>query len=75
MKDEPDRIREVVPSHIAYWKNSELGKYIGGPFADRTGGSISFEAPGLDEATAIIEKDPFVVHGLLAEKWVKEWMA
>jgi uncharacterized protein YciI len=73
MKDAPDRIREVVAAHIAYWKNSNLDKYVGGPFADRTGGLISFEAPGLEQATAIIEKDPFIVQGLIAEKWIKEW--
>jgi uncharacterized protein YciI len=74
MKNNPDKIREVVPAHISYWKNSNLEKYVGGPFADRSGGLISFEAPGLGEATAIIESDPFIVHGLIADKWVKEWM-
>jgi uncharacterized protein YciI len=74
MKNDPERIREVVPSHVAYWKNSNIEKYVGGPFADRTGGLISFEPLSIAEATAIIEKDPFVVHGLLKEKWIKEWM-
>jgi uncharacterized protein YciI len=74
MKNDPDKIREVVAAHIAYWKNNNLEKYVGGPFADRTGGLISFEAPGLEEASAIIEKDPFIVHGLIAQKWIKEWM-
>jgi len=74
MKNDPDKIREVVPAHIAYWKNSHLQNYVGGPFADKSGGLICFEAPGLAEATAITEKDPFIVHGVIAEKWIKEWM-
>ncbi len=74
MKNEPDRVRKAVPHHIAYWENARLEKYLGGPFADKTGGLISFEAPSLAEAAAIIEKDPFVIHGLLEKKWVKEWM-
>ncbi|MBI5848934.1 MAG: hypothetical protein HZB31_13500 [Nitrospirae bacterium] len=74
MKNDPDKIREVVPAHIAYWKNSNFQNYVGGPFADRSGGLITFEAPGNAEAAAIIEKDPFIVHGLIAEKWIKEWM-
>ncbi len=74
MKKDPDKIREVVPAHIAYWKNSNLEKYVGGPFADRSGGLISFEATGLPEAMAIIEKDPFIIEGVLTEKWIKEWM-
>lgn len=73
-KNDPDKIREVVPAHIAYWKNDNHEKYIGGPFTDRSGGLISFEAAGLPEATVIIEKDPFIVHGLIAEIWIKEWM-
>ncbi len=42
MKDEPDRVRSVAPQHAAYWHDLELPGYIGGPFADRSGGSISF---------------------------------
>ncbi len=50
MKSNPDNIREVVPAHIAYWKNSNLQNYVGGPFADRSGGLIAFDAAGLPEA-------------------------
>lgn len=74
MKNKPDRIRETVPSHINYWKTNKLEKYLGGPFADRTGGLISFEAASLDKATELIEKDPFITHDLIETKWIKEWM-
>lgn len=74
MKNEPDRIREIVPSHINYWKTSKLEKYLGGPFADRTGGLISFESSSLDKATEVVKKDPFFAHDLIETKWIKEWM-
>jgi len=74
MRNRPDRIREIVPSHIDYWKTSRLEKYLGGPFADRTGGLISFETTSLDKAPEIVEKDPFVTHDLIDMKWIKEWM-
>jgi uncharacterized protein YciI len=74
MKDDPDGIREIVPSHIHYWKTSKLEKYLGGPFTDRTGGLISFETTSLDKAIEIVEKDPFVSNDLIETKWVKEWM-
>ena len=74
MKNDPEKIREVVPHHIAYWKNGGFKGYMGGPFVDRTGGLISFEAPSLAEGEAIIEKDPFIIHELLEKKWVKEWI-
>ncbi len=75
MKRMPDRIREVVPLHIDYWKTRRLQGYRGGPFADRTGGLITFEAASLESATKLVDDDPFVVHDLLETKWVKEWSA
>ncbi|MCP4113534.1 MAG: hypothetical protein GY749_49755 [Desulfobacteraceae bacterium] len=74
MKNEPDKIREIVPSHIDYWKSNNLDNYMGGPFADGTGGLISFEAASLDQATEIIEKDPFIINEVIEKKWIKEWI-
>ena len=74
MKNEFERIREIIPSHINYWKTSGMKNYLGGPFADRTGGLISFESSSLEKATGIVKKDPFVVHDLIETKWIKEWL-
>lgn len=73
MKKEPEKIRAAVPSHIEYWKGRSLQGYEGGPFADRTGGLITFETESIDKATSIIMNDPFVLQGLVENKWVKEW--
>ncbi|MBI5874156.1 MAG: hypothetical protein HZB36_08510 [Candidatus Omnitrophica bacterium] len=75
MKKEPDKIREIVSAHIAYWKNNNYRDYMGGPFADRSGGLITFEANDIEEATKIINKDPFIINGLIETKWIKEWMS
>ena len=75
LKDRPDRIREVVPYHTDYWRDSGVEHYIGGPFADRSGGLISFDASGLGEAETVVNQDPFVVHALLSDLWIKEWIA
>ena len=74
MQDQSDRIRETVPSHIAYWKELKLAGYRGGPFSDRTGGLIVFLAESVDDAAAVVRGDPFVETGLLAEMWMKELM-
>jgi uncharacterized protein YciI len=71
----PDRLGSVVPAHVAYWHGANLPEYRGGPFADRTGGLISFEAPDLQQAEAIVERDPFVVEDLIEQSWIKEWLA
>jgi uncharacterized protein YciI len=52
----------------------DLREYRGGPFGDRTGGSISFVASSLEEAMEIILQDPFILEDLIAEKWIKEWI-
>ncbi len=73
-RNEPEKIRQVVPAHVGYWKTVHLKGYMGGPFGDRTGGLISFIASSLEEALAWISQDPFVLEDLIAEKWIKEWI-
>jgi uncharacterized protein YciI len=73
MKEEPDRIRAIVPSHVEYWRGLELAGHTGGPFADRSGGLITFEAESIQAATRIATDDPFVREDLLEDKWIKEW--
>lgn len=74
MREDAPGIREAVPAHVAHWKGAALEGYRGGPFADRSGGLIVFRAADLREATAVVEKDPFVLRGLLRDRWTKEWL-
>lgn len=74
MKNMPEKIGEVVPLHIAYWKKQNLENYSGGPFADRTGGLIMFESSGIEKAIELTENDPFVEQDVIDSKWVKEWI-
>lgn len=73
-RNEPEKIRQVVPAHVQHWKTANLKNYTGGPFADRTGGLIFFTASSFEEATQIIQQDPFILEDLIAEKWIKEWI-
>jgi len=73
-RNEPEKIRHVVPTHVQYWQTANLKGYMGGPFGDRTGGLITFVASGLEEAKAIILQDPFILEDLIAEKSIKEWI-
>lgn len=74
-RNEPEKIRQVVPAHVQYWKSANLKGYMGGPFADRTGGLISFVASSLQEAEQIIGQDPFVLEVLVEQTWIKEWLS
>ena len=73
-RSEPEQVRHTVPAHVQYWKDANLQEYTGGPFADRTGGLITFMASSVEEATAIIHQDPFVLSDLIDQKWIKEWI-
>jgi uncharacterized protein len=75
MRDEPDRVRATAPEHAAYWRELALPGYLGGPFADRSGGLITFEAASLEEAERIVEADPFVREALLDSSLVRHWMS
>ncbi len=74
MKKEPEKIRLAVPLHIEYWRKINLNKYSGGPFSDRSGGLIIFEAENIEEAIKIAMGDPFVLKNLIEDKYVKEWI-
>ena len=69
---EPERTREVAPAHVEYWHTVAADGYIGGPLTDPSGGLISFLASDLEQATELAQQDPFVLEGLVAEKWIKE---
>jgi hypothetical protein len=45
----------------------------GGPFADRTGGLITFQADDDQQAQHAVDTDPFVQEGLLKAHWLKQW--
>jgi uncharacterized protein len=73
MKPDPDRVRAVAPEHVGYWRSLELRQYLGGPFADRSGGLITFEIGSADEAEQLVAGDPFVREELLESRWLNEW--
>ena len=74
MKPEPDRVRAIAPHHAAYWKDLELRDYRGGPFADRSGGLITFDAESPERAEELVSGDPFLRERLLERHSLKEWI-
>jgi uncharacterized protein YciI len=73
MKEDPDRVGVAVPRHVSHWHGLGLTAYLGGPFEDRSGGLITFEAGELREAERVVNEDPFRLEGLLDSYWIKEW--
>ena len=73
MTDNPDGVRAVAPEHAAYWRGLAAPRYQGGPFTDRSGGLITFEAAATEDAEQLVANDPFVRSGLIQTRWLKEW--
>jgi YCII-related domain len=73
-KAPPDRLRATARTHATYWRERALRDYLGGPFADRSGGLITFAAESAREAEQLVADDPFLRGGLIARHWVKEWL-
>jgi uncharacterized protein YciI len=73
MKADPDRVRVVAPRHASYWRELRLAHYRGGPFEDRTGGLITFDADDAAQAHRAVYGDPFVLEGLVDAHWLKQW--
>jgi uncharacterized protein YciI len=73
MAQEPERVREMAPVHVAYWGAASLDHYLGGPFGDRTGGLITFDVETQELARQLAAGDPFRRARLLDSYWLKEW--
>jgi uncharacterized protein YciI len=73
MTDAHELIREVAPDHAEYWQSLGLSGYLGGPFSDRSGGLITFDAIPDEEAERLVDQDPFVRKGLIGASWTKRW--
>ena len=74
MRDAEERVRAVAPKHASYWRELRLPRYVGGPFGDRSGGIVTFEAGSLSDAEALAADDPFVREDLLEEATVRQWV-
>ncbi len=74
MKNDPEKIRDIISAHIKYWKDNKPNNYSGGPFSDRSGGLILFEAENMQAATELSMNDPFIVREAIETEWIKEWI-
>ena len=72
LKPNYDKIKQTVPQHADYWKNSDVEDYMGGTFADDSGGFISFSANGLEEVSEIILNDPLNKQNLIENRLIKD---
>ena len=59
MTEDPSGVQQTAPRHAAYWHRLGLPYYVGGPFGDRSGGLISFEAPTQERVEQLVFDDPF----------------
>jgi uncharacterized protein len=72
MKGDPARVREVAPHHAQYWRDNDSAERAG-PFSDRSGGLIIFDAADEAAAAQMVADDPFQRAELLEQWWLKAW--
>ena len=72
MKNDAARVREVAPHHARYWRETAVADRAG-PFSDRSGGLIIFEAADEGAARQIVGEDPFQRGALLEQWWLRAW--
>jgi uncharacterized protein YciI len=73
MTSDEGAVRRTAPVHADYWNQLQLPGYAGGPFADRSGGLITFFAQDEQQARHMIDADPFMRAGLIKTQWLKQW--
>ncbi|CAL9420013.1 hypothetical protein SUDANB121_01850 [Nocardiopsis dassonvillei] len=70
---------EHRPAHREYLNGlSEQGvNLVSGPFGaqDPAGALLLFRAGSAEEVRSLVEKDPFVLAGVVADSQVREWIA
>jgi hypothetical protein len=74
MADDPDRVRRIASEHVEYWHELRLAGYVGGPFGDRSGGLITFEADTPALAEQLVAGDPFLHQDAISTWWLKQWL-
>lgn len=69
-----EKDKEILDVHIDFLnKNIEAGNiYAKGPFMDHTGGLVIYKMDSYDEAKALAESDPVIVHGT-RNMMFKQW--
>jgi hypothetical protein len=72
MKDEAACVREMAPHQAEYWRDTDTAERQG-PFSDRSGGLIIFDAADEGAAAPMVANDPFQRAALLEQWWLKAW--
>ena len=75
--DRTERRDEVRPEHRAYLADQLAAGTLlaSGPFADdgAPGALLVLSAGSPDEVAAVLDADPFVREGLVADREIREW--
>ncbi len=70
----PDKDKEILDVHIDFLnKNMKAGNiFAKGPFTDHSGGLVIYKMDTFEEAKALAESDPVILHGTRTMTF-KQW--
>jgi hypothetical protein len=71
----PEKLAEVRPRHREFLSQLvEQGIVaLAGPFADNTAGVVLYQAADRDSLQELLDRDPYAVEGVVAERIVREF--
>lgn len=71
----PGKVADVRPRHREFLQSlAEQGRVaIAGPLGDDTGGVVLYQADSAEALEELIDKDPYHLEGVIAERTVREF--
>jgi hypothetical protein len=72
MRDRPDQVNPAAPARATYCRELAPPGYLGGPFADRSGGLITVDVDSWKTAEQLVGNDSLHHTDLLDGRWLKE---
>lgn len=73
--EDADTVSSIRPTHREWLAvQLENGRLLAsGPFVDFAGALLIFEAETIEELNNLLDKDPYEVAGVLAERTITQW--
>lgn len=73
--EDRERLAQARPAHREYSRElaSKGVLLAGGPYADREGAVLVYEAADAEELRGVLDADPYAEAGVIAETTVREW--
>lgn len=73
--DDPELINQIRPSHRVWLKEllDQGSLLVSGPMVNRAAALLVFRSGSEEELSALLDRDPLEVAGVIEERIIEEW--